>query len=246
MLDAVAEADHRLVRVPGERSGTLGALVSALRLARPARFVVEPADAIYEIGSRCRRSFAMWHGQHFLTPFIKDAKRHRAKVLISRHRDGEINAARRREARHRHHPRLRRAQRRISPTRAASVAFNAMLDALREGYNVAMTADVPEGRARRRARHRQARAACPAGRSIRSRSRPSRRIVLDNWDRTTINLPFGRGRASCAASRSVCRAKPTTPRSKTRRKQVEDALNAADRRAPTSWPTESRRRRAVS
>ena len=35
---------------------------------------------------------AMWHGQHFLTPFIRP-KGKRAKVLISRHRDGEINAA---------------------------------------------------------------------------------------------------------------------------------------------------------
>src|SRR5674476_372096 len=31
---------------------------------------------------------AMWHGQHFLMPFIKkDPESHRAKVLISRHRD---------------------------------------------------------------------------------------------------------------------------------------------------------------
>ena len=36
--------------------------------------------------------FAFWHGQHFLTPFIKTKESHRAKVLISRHRDGEFNA----------------------------------------------------------------------------------------------------------------------------------------------------------
>ena len=36
--------------------------------------------------------FAFWHGQHFLTPFIKTKDTHRAKVLISRHRDGEFNA----------------------------------------------------------------------------------------------------------------------------------------------------------
>ena len=36
--------------------------------------------------------FAFWHGQHFLTPFIKTKASHRAKVLISRHRDGEFNA----------------------------------------------------------------------------------------------------------------------------------------------------------
>jgi len=35
---------------------------------------------------------AFWHGQHFLTPFIKTKESHRAKVLVSRHRDGEYNA----------------------------------------------------------------------------------------------------------------------------------------------------------
>ncbi len=53
---------------------------------------------------------AMWHGQHFLMPFIKkDDRVHRAKVLISRHRDGEINARAAEKLGHRHHPRLRRA-----------------------------------------------------------------------------------------------------------------------------------------
>src|SRR4051794_41914096 len=36
--------------------------------------------------------FAFWHGQHFMTPFIKTKESYRAKVLISRHRDGEFNA----------------------------------------------------------------------------------------------------------------------------------------------------------
>ena len=32
-----------------------------------------------------------WHGQHFMAPFPR--RGHKVKVLISRHRDGEINAA---------------------------------------------------------------------------------------------------------------------------------------------------------
>jgi lysophospholipid acyltransferase (LPLAT)-like uncharacterized protein len=36
--------------------------------------------------------FVFWHGQHFMTPFIKTKESYRAKVLISRHRDGEFNA----------------------------------------------------------------------------------------------------------------------------------------------------------
>ena len=55
------------------------------------RFTVEPADAVERIAKQVPIILAMWHGQHFLTPFIRP-KDMRAKVLISRHRDGEINA----------------------------------------------------------------------------------------------------------------------------------------------------------
>ena len=34
----------------------------------------------------------MWHGQHILAPFIRRKHHRPTKVLISRHRDGEINA----------------------------------------------------------------------------------------------------------------------------------------------------------
>ena len=99
-----------------EIMGTLGAwyLRFVWFTSRP---VVEPgAMTIYEM-AEMPVIIAAWHGQHFLMPFIKDAKRHRAKVLISRHRDGEDQCARRGEARHRHDPRLGRAQRRIPPKR---------------------------------------------------------------------------------------------------------------------------------
>src|SRR5258708_33935553 len=60
------------------------------------RLVIEP-EGIYERVDRdAPVIIAMWHGQHFLAPFIRRAQ-DRAKVLVSRHRDGEINtrAARR-------------------------------------------------------------------------------------------------------------------------------------------------------
>jgi lysophospholipid acyltransferase (LPLAT)-like uncharacterized protein len=55
------------------------------------RLVIEP-EGIYERVDRdAPVIIAMWHGQHFLAPFIRRAQ-DRAKVLVSRHRDGEINA----------------------------------------------------------------------------------------------------------------------------------------------------------
>src|SRR6185437_15448788 len=73
-----------------ETVGTLAA--GYLKLVwHTSRVTLEPAD-IYDT-VQIPAIIAMWHGQHFMAPFIKrDARRHRVKVLISRHRDGEINA----------------------------------------------------------------------------------------------------------------------------------------------------------
>ena len=58
-----------------------------LRLVwKTTRIVVEP-EGIYEQFERdAPVIIAMWHGQHFLIPFIRRAE-DRAKVLVSRHRD---------------------------------------------------------------------------------------------------------------------------------------------------------------
>src|SRR5262249_58822285 len=55
------------------------------------RFVIEP-EGIYEsVDREAPVIIAMWHGQHFLMPFVR-RPHHRVKTLVSRHRDGEINA----------------------------------------------------------------------------------------------------------------------------------------------------------
>ena len=56
------------------------------------RFSYDPADVYEQVEPHMPAIFAFWHGQHFMTPFIKTKESHRAKVLISRHRDGEFNA----------------------------------------------------------------------------------------------------------------------------------------------------------
>jgi hypothetical protein len=172
-----------------EMMGTLGAWY--LRLVwLTSRPVVEPGVmSIYEM-AETPAIIAAWHGQHFLMPFIKDAKRHRAKVLISRHRDGEVNA---------------RAAEKLGigtirgsgahngefHRKGGTVAFHEMLEALKEGYNVAMTADVPK--VARVAGLGVVKLAQHSGRPIYLVAMASsRRIELDNWDRTAINLPFSR------------------------------------------------------
>jgi lysophospholipid acyltransferase (LPLAT)-like uncharacterized protein len=107
--------------------------------------------------------------------------------------------------------------------------FQQMLDALADNYSIALTADVPK-------------VARVAGRGIvmlaRESGRPifpialasSRRYVLDNWDKTTINLPFSRGAAVCG---EPVRVPPdaTDEALEQYRRKVEENLNAATARA---------------
>ena len=162
-----------------------------LRLVwRTNRFTFDPENVYDLVEPEMPVILAFWHGQHLMTPFIRK-DHHRGKVLISRHRDGEINA-------------IAAARLKISAVRGSGDhgsafhrkggvgAFKEMLRALEENYNMALTADVPK-----RSR--------VAGMGIimlaRESGRPimpfamatSRYLRLNNWDRTTINLPFGRG-----------------------------------------------------
>jgi lysophospholipid acyltransferase (LPLAT)-like uncharacterized protein len=163
-----------------------------LRLVwRTNRFTYEPADVYAIVEPQMPAIFAFWHGQHFMTPFIKTKASYHAKVLISRHRDGEFNAVAA--------ERLGIGTIRGSGDHGSAFhrkggvgAFKEMVRALEDNYNVALTADVPK-----RAR--------VAGLGIimlaRESGRPimpfamvtSRFLRLKNWDSTTINLPFGRG-----------------------------------------------------
>ncbi|MGB7855382.1 MAG: lysophospholipid acyltransferase family protein [Pseudolabrys sp.] len=172
-----------------EIMGTIGAwyLRFVWFTSRP---VVEPgAMTIYE-RAEMPVIIAAWHGQHFLMPFLKDARPHRAKVLISRHRDGEVNA---RAAEKLGIGTIRGSGAHNSEfhRKGGATAFNEMLEALKDGYNVAMTADVPK--VARVAGLGVVKLAQHSGRPVYLVAMASsRRIELDNWDRTAINLPFSR------------------------------------------------------
>jgi lysophospholipid acyltransferase (LPLAT)-like uncharacterized protein len=155
------------------------------------KFSYEPADVYARVEPQQPVILAFWHGQHFMTPFVKTRDSHRAKVLISRHRDGEFNAIAA--------ERLGIGTIRGSGDHGSAFhrkggvgAFKEMVRALAEGYNVALTADVPK-------RSRVAglgiiMLARESGRPIMPFAMATSRFIrLDNWDRTTINLPFGRG-----------------------------------------------------
>jgi lysophospholipid acyltransferase (LPLAT)-like uncharacterized protein len=191
------------------------------------RFTLEPSDALERFAKHAPLIVAFWHGQHFLMPFAKTGTQ-RAKVLISRHRDGEINAI---AAERLGVETIRGSGAHGSDfSKKGGVAgFRALLDALEQGYNVGMTADVPK--VARIAGLGVVRLAQMSGRPILPGAIATRRrITLDNWDRTTVNLPFGRGAAVGGALIHVP-ADADETRLELARRAIEDSLNAITRRA---------------
>jgi lysophospholipid acyltransferase (LPLAT)-like uncharacterized protein len=191
------------------------------------RLTVEPPGAIERIAAQVPIILAMWHGQHFLTPFLRPPNVS-ATVLISRHRDGEINAAAVEW--------LGSSTIRGSGSHGPDVskkgglfAFNAAVRALGEGHTVVLTADVPK--VARTAGHGIVKIAQLSGRPIYPIALATRRrIVLNNWDRSAINLPFGRGALVAGAPIHVPRNADGFTLELARR-AVEEALNAATERA---------------
>ena len=206
--------------------GTLGAWYLRFVWATSTQ-VLEPADIYDRVDIPV--ILAMWHGQHFLMPFVKKADAsHKAKVLISRHRDGEVNAI----AAERlgigtirgsgaHNGEFHR--------KGGAVAFTGMLDALKDGYNVAMTADVPK--ISRIAGMGVIKLAQHSQRPIYAVAiASSRRKVLNNWDRTAINLPFSRI-ATVASEAITVDANADAATLEAKRRELENELNRLTKRA---------------
>jgi lysophospholipid acyltransferase (LPLAT)-like uncharacterized protein len=218
----------RIVTSPAFQEAVGAVAATYLRLAwRTSRVTLEPADIYDSVDMPA--IIAMWHGQHFMAPFIKrQDPRHRTKVLISRHRDGEINA--------RAAERLNIGTIRGSGAhngefyrKGGAAAFTEMLKGLNEGYNIAMTADVPK--VARIAGFGVVKLAQHSGRPIYAVAiASSRRIDLDNWDRSAINLPFSRmGLVAGGPIRVPPDADDATLEAT--RQQVESELNRVTARA---------------
>lgn len=133
-----------------------------------------------------------WHGQQMLSlAALKGAPR-RTNVLVSLHFDGTVVAsvlARAGYGAIRGSGTQTRAKIR---NKCGIPAFLAMRQALDSGTNVLMTADVPK--VARVAGKGAAQLARATGRPIfLFAAVTSARVDLDNWDRASLALPFGRG-----------------------------------------------------
>jgi lysophospholipid acyltransferase (LPLAT)-like uncharacterized protein len=196
-------------------------------VGKTTRFTLEPEDIYARGEADMPIILAFWHGQHLLAPMARQSE-HRVAMLVSHHHDGEVNAI---------------AARRFGVGtirgsgnhgggfvhKSGVAAFQAMLDSLAEGSSIAMSADVPK--VARVAGLGIIKLAQASGRPIYpSAIATSRRYVLNNWDRTTINLPFGRGAGVAAEPLTVARDADDQAL-EAARQLLEDRLNAATQRA---------------
>jgi lysophospholipid acyltransferase (LPLAT)-like uncharacterized protein len=177
---------------------------------------------------------ALWHGEHFLIPFLgrkgkQEGKRDRFIPLTTYHRDGEILT------RAGMHLGIEKFLRGAGDhggeflRKKALQAFSGMMRELKSGGNVVLTADVPK-------------VARVAGLGVVTLAKYSQCPIvplamatthahrLANWDRTCINLPFGRmGVVRGEEIRVPREADEATL--ETARLQVESALNEVTKRA---------------
>jgi lysophospholipid acyltransferase (LPLAT)-like uncharacterized protein len=205
------------------------ALAGYLRLVqRLNRFVVEPSDLESSLGVHHPAVVAMWHGQHIMLPYARAPQMDKARAMVSRHGDADLQAVA-----------LRRLG--VLPVRGSGAkgdrvrekggarALIALRKELEMGATVAMTADVPK-------------IARIAGLGIvtlgRISGRPivpvavvtSRRIDFKSWDRASIGLPFGRGAIVIGEPIRVA-ANADAEAMEAARLAVQDGLDAAHARA---------------
>jgi lysophospholipid acyltransferase (LPLAT)-like uncharacterized protein len=194
---------------------------------RTNRIVTEPADIYAKLSPLQPFIGAMWHGQHFMAPYLRRPG-DRAASLVSRSSDGELNAI---ALRHLGIRAIRGsgARGRDQRLKGGAEALKGMLRALADGENMFLTADVPKI-ARR----------CGEGIITLARlsGRPivpvavvaSRRIDFDSWDRASMGLPFGRIAIVSGEPIEVPRNADEITLARLRQ-EAEMALNAVHQRA---------------
>jgi len=206
-----------------------GALASALRFVyrtnREVEGSVEPEGFLTGTGPVI---LALWHGQHLLAPCALP-EGERVVALFSRSADAELNAL----VGEKLGFEIVRGSggRRKSVDKGGARALLALKKALSDGKSVAMIADIPHGKPR------------DAGLGIvtlaRISGRPivpvalatSRRKVLErSWDKTAINLPFGR-RAMVAGTPIAVPSDADDKLLEEKRREVTAGLNAATAKA---------------
>lgn len=194
------------------------------------RFTVVPEGIMQRAVHDFPAVVGVWHGEHYLAPLLRTmVGNYPFKVLVSRHRDGEINAI--------VAERLGMGVIRGSGSHGGGDvakkggvgAFYKMMSELERGSCVTMTADVPK--VSRRLGRGIVRLAAASGRPLFVTSVATKNcLVLDTWDRTELNLPLGRGAIAVAGPFRIPRDADEAALEDVRR-MIEAELNGASAKA---------------
>lgn len=173
---------------------------------------------------------ALWHGQHLMAPVFKP-KASKLAAMVSRSADAELNAAvvakfgvevvrgsGGREGEH-------------NSEKGGARALIVLKKALEGGSNVCMIADVPHGTPRESGMGIVLLAKLSGRPVLPVAFTTSRRKVLErSWDKTTINLPFGRGSTVVGEPIFVSRDADDAEMER-KRQELTKALNTATNQA---------------
>lgn len=175
------------------KAGLASSIAGVMRVIERTNPLAPGSDVLAEVfRDNPNTIYALWHGQHILAPAL-NPRWHDLVAMFSRSADAELNA----QVAERLGLKTVRGSGGREGTqqrdKGGARALIALKKALDEGKSVSMIADIPHGTPRQ------------AGLGIitlaRISGRPiigiavatSRRKVLEkSWDRTAINLPFGR------------------------------------------------------
>jgi lysophospholipid acyltransferase (LPLAT)-like uncharacterized protein len=188
------------VRKPLAES-TLAKVAVATLLARGLRFVqtanksAPGSDSVAESYKRITPAIlTMWHGQHLMAPVVYP-RGQPLTAMVSRSADAELNAL---VVERLGFQAIRGSGGRVSKKRqkldkGGAKALIALKKALDAGSNVCMIADIPHGTPRQAGMGIVTLARISGKPIVPTAIATSRRRVLEKtWDKTTINLPFGR------------------------------------------------------
>lgn len=173
---------------------------------------------------------ALWHGQHIMGPFMKPDGVDMV-ALFSRSADAELNAQ---VARKLGFEIVRGSGGRGGGTRlekGGARALFALKKALDNGKSVAMIADIPHGTPRQAGLGIVTLARLSGRPVVPAAYASSRRKVLEkSWDKTVVNLPFGRAAVALGEPIFVDRDADDKEMERKRR-EITDALNAVTAQA---------------
>lgn len=199
----------------------------ALRLIfKTNRFVRSSDDLVAHVDGKLPVIIALWHGQQALTPFLYP-ENDKVAALVSKSDDAEINA----QVLQRAGVKVIRGsggrERGRTRQKGGARALRAMTDALERGINIVIIADISKGTPRQ-ASEGIVTLAKLSGRPIVPLAIATSRyhIVEKSWDKTTINLPFGRACLKLGEPIYVSR-NASDVEVQDYRKQVTDQLNRA-------------------